>query len=137
LLDGFNARRQQIAAMYDAALQQVPYLQIPAVRHGVHTYHQYSVLIKPEVCGMTRDAVAQTLEAQGIGTRVFYPQSLPAIDYLRTHAALTTTTPVADYLTHHILALPIWPELTDEQVNTVIEALSSLPVVRSQSAAQL
>ena len=132
LVDGYNERRRAIAARYDAALQNIPYIQIPKTVHGVHTYHQYSIVIKPEICGMTRDAVAQNLEAFGIGTRVFYPQPLHAIDYLRSHAALQTVTPVADYLCHNILALPIWPEMNDEQVETVIAGLSAFPVVQQQ-----
>ncbi|MBM3887294.1 DegT/DnrJ/EryC1/StrS family aminotransferase, partial [Candidatus Dependentiae bacterium] len=132
LVDSYNQRRRSIAAQYDEALQHVSYIQIPQAVQGTHTYHQYSIVIKPEVCGMTRDAIAQNLEAFGIGTRVFYPQPLPAIDYLRTHEELQTLTPVAHYLTHNILALPIWPEMTKEQINHVIEALSSFPVIKQE-----
>jgi dTDP-4-amino-4,6-dideoxygalactose transaminase len=129
LVDSYNARRRSIAARYDAAFKNVPYLKIPAQVHGVHTYHQYSVVIKPEVCGMVRDAVIERLELFGIGTRVFYPQPLPAIDYLRTSEALTTQTPITDYLIQNIMALPIWPEMSDAQVEHVAMTLSSLPVV--------
>lgn len=128
LVDSYNSRRRAIAARYDAALQQVPYLQTPTSVHGVHTYHQYAVVIKPEVCGLSRDAVIQELEAKGIGTRVFYPQSLPAIDYLRTREDLQNATPIADFLTSNILALPIWPELSEEQIEHVINAIGTLPL---------
>ena len=129
-VDQYNTQRQAIAACYDAALQQVSYIKKPQAVHGVHTYHQYSVVIKPEICGMTRDEVAQHLEAAGIGTRVFYPQPLNAIDYLRTHAALQTSTPITDYICRNILALPIWPELSSEQIDAVIAAVVNLPTAK-------
>lgn len=128
LVDGYNEKRQSIAARYDAALRDTTYIQTPTTIHGVHTYHQYAVVIRQEACGMSRDMIAKKLEALGIGTRVFYPQSLPMIDYLRTRKELQTATPISDFLTSNILALPIWPEMSDAQVDHVINALKTIPL---------
>lgn len=128
LVDGYNEKRRAIAARYDAALGDVAYIQTPTAIHGVHTYHQYSVVIHQEICGMSRDMVVKELEAQGVGTRVFYPQSLPMIDYLRTRDSLQHPTPISDFLTSNILALPIWPEMSNEQVDHVINVLKTMPL---------
>lgn len=127
-IDRYNLRRRAIAAQYTAGLADIEYIQTPAEIHGKHTYHQYSIVINSAACGMTRDIFAQYLESQGVGTRVFYPEPLPAIDYLRTSKALQTNTPVANFLTNNILALPIWPELSDEQVNHVINVIRGIPI---------
>lgn len=128
-VDTYNQKRRAIAARYDAALQEIAYLKTPAAIHGVHTYHQYSVVIQPEACGMSRDQLAASLELRGVGTRVFYPQPLHAIEYLQTRENLQTTTPIVDKLTQTILALPIWPEMSNEQVNWVIKTLQEIPLV--------
>lgn len=127
-IDEYNARRRAIAARYYAGLHDVPYIQTPAEIHGVHTYHQYSIVIKPEACDMSRDTFAQYLESQGVGTRVFYPEPLPAIEYLRTSQALQTSIPITNFLTSNILALPIWPEMSDAHVDHVINAIRALPI---------
>lgn len=137
-VDEYNSNRRSIAARYDAAFKNIPYLTIPAQVHGIHTYHQYSVIIKPEVCGMTRDTVIEKLAARGVGTRVFYPQALPEIDYLRTHEKLNTHTPIANFLINNIIALPIWPEMSDEQVDYVINVMSQLALMKEEkTTAQL
>ena len=128
LVNEYNEKRQSIAARYETALRDVAYIQTPTTVYGEHTYHQYAVVIHQEICGMSRDMVAKELEQHGIGTRVFYPQSLPMIDYLRTRDDLQLATPIADFLTSNILALPIWPEMSEEQVDHVINVLKTVPL---------
>ncbi len=131
-VDEYNEKRRSIAYCYDQAFEKLPFLQIPAATTGIHTYHQYCIVIK-DAAGTTRDEVSAHLESQGIGTRVFYPQSLHEISYLRTHPGLTTQTPISDSLTRTILALPVWPEMSNEQVAHVISSLVSMPLKKTST----
>jgi UDP-2-acetamido-2-deoxy-ribo-hexuluronate aminotransferase len=112
------ARREAVAARYDAALGDV--LQVPArVPGGNSAWAIYAVLFPDQVA---RDAAQAALQAAGIGNAVYYPRPLhfqPA--YRDCHDG--TALPVAEGLGARILALPIHPDLTDEQVDRVAAVL--------------
>jgi dTDP-4-amino-4,6-dideoxygalactose transaminase len=111
-LDAENARRRRIAAEYDRLLAGSG-LALPQVRPGVtHVYHQYVV----RTAG--RDALQAYLRARGIGALIHYPVPVhlqPAYaGRLRGTEALSETEAAA----REVLSLPMFPELTDEQVRT-------------------
>jgi dTDP-4-amino-4,6-dideoxygalactose transaminase len=120
-LDAGIARRKAIAAAYDAALAGTS-LAPPARRAGAeHVFHQY-VLRAPD-----RAAVMARLRAEGIATAIHYPQPVhlqPA--YLgRTPlgpAGCAETARAAG----EVMSLPMFPELTDGQVEQVCAALRRL-----------
>ncbi len=122
-LDAANARRRAIAERYNTALRTVPFVKVPEQKTGIHVYHQYSLIVEDEY----RSILEKHLADHGIQTRIFYPQTLPDIAFLRTHAALTTACPIADHTVQNVLALPMWPELTDEEVDFVIQTVKSMP----------
>jgi dTDP-4-amino-4,6-dideoxygalactose transaminase len=116
-LDAENSRRRQIAAIYDRGLAGAG-IELPAVRAEVsHVYHQY-VVRTPH-----RDDLQQTLRSAGIGTLVHYPQPVhcqPAYrDRLPIHGDLAQSERAAA----EVLSLPIYPEMTGEDVSIVIEAI--------------
>lgn len=112
------ARREEIAKLYDAGLGEV--LATPVRVPGAQSaWAVYAVLLKDEVA---RDAAKQALAAAGIGHAVYYPRALhqqPA--YSQAHDG--TALPVAESLGSRILALPIHPDLSDEQIDRVISTL--------------
>jgi dTDP-4-amino-4,6-dideoxygalactose transaminase len=120
-LDAANARRQEIAARYDAALAGTG-IAPPARRaDATHVFHQY-VIRCPD-----RATVQAHLRARGIGTNVHYPMPVHAQPAYRGRVALgpagcRETERVAD----EVLSLPMFPELTDAQVDQVCAALRAL-----------
>ena len=54
-----------------------------------------------------------------------YPELLNEIAYLQTDSRLYTQTPIAQKTVTSVISLPIWPELDDQSVQTVIEAVSN------------
>ena len=118
-LDGQNVRRGQIAAAYDAALAG---MEPPARRHGAsHVFHQY-VLRVPN-----RSAVQARLREAGVGTGIHYPVPVhrqPA--YERRVALGPARCRASDIASGEVLSLPMYPELTDIQVEQVCEALRLL-----------
>ncbi len=118
IFDGEIARREEIARIYDAALADV--LEIPArVKGAQSAWAVYAVLLPDEA---VRDAAKAALAAAGIGHAVYYPRALheqPA--YKSAHDGVSL--PVAESLGSRILALPIHPDLTDEQAGRVAATL--------------
>jgi dTDP-4-amino-4,6-dideoxygalactose transaminase len=117
-LDADNSRRRAIAARYDRALTGLP-LTLPAVRsEAIHAYHLYVVR-----CG-ERDALQAHLVTRGIGVAVHYP-----VPIHRQHAyAERSILPagglgITEKLSKEILSLPIYPELSESDVDRVIEAI--------------
>jgi dTDP-4-amino-4,6-dideoxygalactose transaminase len=121
LLDAGNARRREIAAAYDAALAGGPYAP-PVPRAGAeHVFHQY-VLRVPN-----RDAVQARLKEAGVGTGIHYPVPVhlqPA--YLDRVPLGPAGCKETERAAREVLSLPIYPELTGEQVERVSAALRGL-----------
>ncbi len=119
-LAGWTKRRQEVAAVYNRLLADIPGLNLPVVAAGrEHVYHLY--VVRHE----TRDALARHLSERGVQTAVNYPVALPfvpAYERLKHRPA--------DFVNAHhnqsrILSLPIFPEITASQMQRVADALHS------------
>lgn len=120
-LDAQNARRREIAAAYDATLAAMG-LAAPARRPGCeHVFHLY-VLRHPE-----RDAIMAALKAQGIGTGIHYPVPVHEQPAYAGRVALgPADCDETSRAAREVFSLPMYPELTDEQVERVCAALRGL-----------
>jgi dTDP-4-amino-4,6-dideoxygalactose transaminase len=125
LLDGLNERRRVIAEHYNKALAGISQLELPKEVAGFHVFHQYTVLVRDAHGASLRGALEQHLANLGIQTRIFYPQSLQQIPFLNTHPALLTACPIANMITACCLSLPMWPEMTDAEVQAVCTGIQS------------
>jgi hypothetical protein len=120
-LDDGNRRRRAIAAAYDAALEGGPIAPPHRRRGAEHVFHQY--VLRTE----DRAAVQAQLKAEGVGTGIHYPVPVhlqPAYQD-RTPlgpAGCAETAKAAG----EVLSLPMYPELTDAQVERVCAALRGL-----------
>ena len=114
-LDGWNARRRAIAERYRAGLEGTP-VRVPVEAEGArHVFHLYTVRVA------ARDAVRDALTQDGIGTAIHYPLPLT-----RTEAFCSFSnddTPAADAVAAEALCLPMFPELSDDEVDRVIESV--------------
>jgi len=113
-----NARRRAIAARYDAALAPLaPLLRtpLPARAGEVPAHHLYVVRVDD------RDAFRGRLAAAGIGTDVHYPR---AVHEQPAFAALPRgPLPVTERAMREVVSLPLYPQLADDEVERVIEAV--------------
>ncbi|MFL5282898.1 MAG: DegT/DnrJ/EryC1/StrS family aminotransferase [Rhodopila sp.] len=120
-LDSQNARRRAIAAAYTAALANGP-LVAPRIRDDAESvFHLYVVRTAQ------RDAIQARLRDAGIGTGIHYP--VPVHQQPAYQARVTLGPggcPETEAAAREILSLPLYPELTDEQVATVCTALRGL-----------
>ncbi len=124
-LDELNLRRRAIAKIYRSQLAGIPELQLPLECVGVHVFHQYTVLARDLAGKSIRSALEKHLADNGIQTRIFYPQSLQSMTFLRSHPSLATQCPMTDMVVASCLSLPMWPEMTDEEVLTVCQSVKS------------
>lgn len=125
-LDGANERRRMHAAHYDRALRGLGGMVTPCESsHNRHVYHVYAVRV-PD-----RDEVIRTLSERGIGSGIHYP--VP-VHLQRAYCSLGYTRgafPVAEQCADEFLSLPMYPELTEEQVRLVVDALSEAVAVEA------
>lgn len=120
-LDAGNARRRQIAAAYDAALAGGP-IAPPARREGAeHVFHQYVVRVA------NRPAVQARLREQGVGTGIHYPVPVHLQPAYRGRTPLGPAgCAETERAAREVLSLPMYPELSDAQVERVCAALRGL-----------
>jgi len=114
------AARARHAAHYTERLHAIPGVRVQSVRSDAHpVYYVYNILV-PQ-----RDALASYLKEKGIGTTIYYPKPLhlqPCFAYLGYKEG---DFPVAERICKEILALPMYPELTDDEIDYVCDAIAS------------
>lgn len=120
-LDATNARRAEIAAAYDAALANGPYAAPVRRADAGHVYHQY-VLRVPN-----RTALMARLRAEGVATAIHYPAPVHLQPAYRGRTPLgpagcAETARAAG----EVMSLPMFPELTEAQVEHVCRVLRGL-----------
>jgi dTDP-4-amino-4,6-dideoxygalactose transaminase len=125
-LDGWNDRRRGIAARYTAGFTAAGLtggpgaaLVPPAAAGAAHVFHQYVVRARE------RDGLASHLASRGIGTQVYYPVPLHRQPALAAHAVVPQPLPETERAAGDVLALPIYPQLTDAQVDCVVEEVAA------------
>ncbi|WBV41992.1 DegT/DnrJ/EryC1/StrS aminotransferase family protein [Pseudoroseomonas cervicalis] len=118
LLDAGNARRRAIAQAYDTALTGSA-IAPPLRRAGAeHVFHQYVIR------SQDRDELAQRLRSLGIGSGVHYPVPVHLQNaYVGRVACGPAGCAETELASREVLSLPIFPELSDAQVEAVCGAL--------------
>ncbi|HLF28174.1 MAG TPA: DegT/DnrJ/EryC1/StrS family aminotransferase [Anaerolineae bacterium] len=119
-LDTDNARRQALAALY-AEVLPVRIQKPIAPASGEHVYHLY-VIRHPE-----RDRLAAYLREKGIGTGIHYPVPIHLQPAYRGRLGDAGSLPETERAAREILSLPMYPELSEEQVRQVAEAIRTFP----------
>ncbi len=118
-LDTWNAKRREIAQRYTEAFKDLE-LQTPFEPEGVfHIYHQYSILVP------NRDAFQQRLLEQGVSSAVHYPLALPFQPALAEFGHQRGDFPQSEGVATEVLSLPIFPEMTEQEIKSVIGAVQA------------
>jgi dTDP-4-amino-4,6-dideoxygalactose transaminase len=117
-LDEWNRQRRRAAALYDRLLAEIPGLTTPYILPGAEpVYHLYVVQV-PE-----RDRIQAALKEAGIDTGIHYPLPLHQQPAYARLVCRPEDFPVSAYLGPRLLSLPMFAEITPEQVETVTAAL--------------
>ena len=125
-LDRWIAARRAHAARYDERLAGVHGLQTASSRkNSFHSYYLYTIQIASDGPhpAARRDRLARHLLAQGIDTSVFYPLPLHLQPAYASLGGKPSRLPVAERAAHEVLSLPLYPEMTNEQIDRVADAV--------------
>ncbi|NBB65683.1 UDP-4-amino-4,6-dideoxy-N-acetyl-beta-L-altrosamine transaminase [Pseudomonas sp. ODNR1LW] len=126
-LDRFIDRRLTIVDRYQAAFAGLDWLRPPLPRGQARIgYHLFVVQIDFERLGRSRSEVMAALAAQGVGSQVHYIP-VPRQPWYRETYGEPERFPAADLYYDRALSLPLFPAMTDEEVERVIFAVRDLP----------
>ncbi|BAW80529.1 DegT/DnrJ/EryC1/StrS aminotransferase [Candidatus Nitrosoglobus terrae] len=118
-IDKYNRARQRIAQRYSAALAELPNCIPPyEEKDRTHVYHQYTVL------SPYRDEIISALAANKIASAIYYPIPLHRQVVFQQECA-GVNLPVSEQVAAQCFSLPIFPEMSDQQVDRVLEVIRS------------
>jgi dTDP-4-amino-4,6-dideoxygalactose transaminase len=115
-LPAWNQRRRAHAARYVARLASLPQLQLPRITEG-HTFHLFVVR-----CAARNELLA-FLRQHGVEAHVHYPRAIPFEPAYAGLGFQPADFPVAAALQHEVLSLPVYPELSDQQIDYVCDCI--------------
>ncbi|HJT25326.1 MAG TPA: aminotransferase class I/II-fold pyridoxal phosphate-dependent enzyme [bacterium] len=127
-LDGFNRRRAHIAQQYDQAFHGLLGFSRPdyGSKDRQTNHHLYIVLLRLEELTCDRDSMLEALKKEGIGTGIhFIPMHLHPF-YKKKYGLKESQLPVASDLADRIFSLPLYPGMSDSDVQDVIKAFQKL-----------
>lgn len=120
-LDKVNAARREHARQYQALLADQKHIVVPKeAPYGKHVYHIYAVRVPK------RDQVLDALVARGIHCGIHYPIPVHLQEAYRFLGYQRGAFPVAERCADEFLSLPMFPELTPEQVERVVTELKAV-----------
>lgn len=118
-LEEWTEKRRSIAWQYGELLKGLP-LELPMESDGCrHVYHLYVVRVR------SRKAVQDRLKEAGVATGIHYPIALPMLKAYQYLGHRPKDFPVAVRYSQEILSLPMFPELTAEQIKWVCDTLAA------------
>ena len=123
-IDKALARRQEIDHRYRQLLSNVPGITcVGGVGQAVANYSYFPVLVEKDY-SISRDALYQCLKDRNIyGRRYFYPLISNFPMYRSLPSAQRSNLPVANQMADRVLCLPIYPALTDSEVESIVAAI--------------
>ncbi len=126
-LPRFIARRQYLAACYDRALAECPFVTPLACQNNIsHAYHLYVVRFDTQMLNQSHAEIFTGLRNQNIGVNVHYiPVHLHPF-YRNTFGTQPGMCPVAEAAYEQIMTLPIFPQMTEQNIDDVVAAIQSL-----------
>ena len=124
-LPAINQRRAAIAQRYLTELANTPFLPLaqPEWPHQ-HAWHLFIIRVDEAQCGISRDALMETLKAQDIGTGLHFRAAHTHKYYRERYPQLSL--PHTEWNSDRICSIPLFPDMRDEDVTRVISALRQI-----------
>lgn len=122
-LDRWNTMRAEKAAYYNQSLKSVPGVVTPVLKEDrTHVYQTYAVRVKAG----RRDQIMEGLKSKGVSSLIHYPIPLHLQEAYKELNGKRGDFPVAEALADEVLSLPMFPHITNEQIDAVTQALKEL-----------
>ena len=108
------------ASIYNELLKNIEGLEVPKVmENATHVYHLYVVRVQ------NRENIIELLNSKGIGVGIHYPTPLPFLEAYNYKNHQPSDYPISFDYKDQILSLPMYPELTKQKIDYVVEQLSN------------
>ncbi len=112
-IDAFNEGRRRAADLYRRHIRRDD-ITLPSEAEGCHhVWHQFTILTD------RRDRLQEELSRSGIASAIYYPVPLHRQEVFRDSASRHGALPASDALAARVLSLPIFPEITEEEILTI------------------
>ncbi|QCR38645.1 UDP-4-amino-4-deoxy-L-arabinose aminotransferase [Nissabacter sp. SGAir0207] len=121
-LAAINTRRAEIAQRYLTELADTPFLPLaqPEWSHQ-HAWHLFIIRVDEASCGLSRDALMETLKAEDIGTGLHFRAAHTHKYYRERYPQLSL--PNTEWNSDRICSIPLFPDMSNDDVSRVIGAL--------------
>jgi dTDP-4-amino-4,6-dideoxygalactose transaminase len=119
-LDNWNDARREKARLYTSWLNGTAYITPCEAPEQKHVFHLYILRSKK------REAVMKELQQRGISTAIYYPVPLHLQEVYSSLGYRLGDMPVAEQATQEAFAIPLFPELTKEQMEYIVATLKEL-----------
>jgi len=127
-VDTYIDKRKKVVSLYDELLSGIDGITIPKHAQDVsHTYPYYPILINTQKYGISRDELYYKLQTHNIyGRRYFYPLISDFPTYKGLPSASVDNLPVATRVAKEVLCLPIYPDLTSDDIIKICNIIKKL-----------
>jgi len=116
-IDSWNSSRKKVAHMYDTLLKKIDWLKFPTYSSSTskNVHHLYTILVQ----NCKRDELREYLSSNGIASMIYYPIPIHLLGAIKNYGFKKGDLPITEKLTEEVLSLPIYPEITKEQVEFI------------------
>lgn len=124
-IDQWNEQRRTVASQYTERLSKISGITTPSViEGGQHVFHQYTIRVDKR--RIQRDTLQESLKEKDIMAMIYYPIPLHLQGAHRELGYTLGDMPITEAAAEEVLSLPIYPELTAEEIQQVCDALAAV-----------
>ena len=127
--DDFKKERLRVAQYYNKHLADFQWIDLPVCKtdFNEHAWHLYPIVLN-EKSAVTRNIFIEKMSAAGIGTSVHYKPLYRMTYYKDTYNLNPKNFPVCEKIWNGNVSLPIFPEMTQEQLEYIIKTISEIQI---------
>jgi len=126
-IDDWHKRRLEKVKQYNKGISDIEGLILPKHMNGdVHAWHLYVIRVVPKMWSISRNELIDKINGEGIGTSVHYIPVHMHSYYEKKYGFKPDDFPVAKKLSETVITLPLYPNLTNEQIQYVISTLKEI-----------
>lgn len=129
-LDGFIARRAELACRYHGALADLDVVKPLGLAEGTtrHAWHLFIVAVDPDRLGVGRDEFMERLKVKNIGTGLHFTAVHLHRYYREKYGLAEGTLPASEWASERVVSLPLFPGMEETDVDDVADAIREVAV---------
>jgi len=125
-IDIITQKRIDNANILSKGLNKINGIKVPVVNEGYkHVFNQYTIKVEDSF-KLKRDELKQYLNKKCINSAIYYPKPLHLCEHIAEFGYNKGDFPVAEKLSGEVLSLPVHPNLSEEQLNQIIDAFEEV-----------